>query len=364
MSIYLAQASIDENGRIAGGQAGNQNGKELNTTTFYSSSSRPWLFILRALDSRVRAEVAKQAKAGVANPYIGYDQNERNTLLTAAKKANWQLSNITTPCECDCSSFGAVCIIAAVYNILGTDAGNEVYSSMYAGGNLPATMNMKQKGQNCSKYIQVITFTGSGSLVNGDVLTRDGHTVVVVDGAVASSSLAAGTTTVASNSYPCKGWTGEAVRKLQQALVDKGYSVGSSGVDGDFGKDTHAAVIKFQADNGLEQDGIVGPLTQAKLYGSVSSNTSSSNMPTYTVGKDYTIQVILNVRTGAGTNYRKKAKNELTADGQKHANANGSLLAGTVVTVQEVKDNGNSERWVRIPSGWIAAYYHGEKYVG
>lgn len=362
MAIWLAQASIDENGRIVGGQAGNQNGKELNTREFYSSSSTPWLFVLRALDARVRAEVARQAEAGVRNAYIGYDQNERNTVLTQAKKVGWNLANITTPCECDCSSFGAVCIICAVYRVLGNEAGDYVYNALFAGNNLPATMNMKQKGQNCSKYIEVLTYTGTGMLQNGDVLTRSGHTVIVVSGAVASGSISSGTTSVASKSYPCKGWTGEQVKNLQRALVNKGYSVGSAGIDGDFGKDTHAAVIKFQSDNGLETDGIVGPLTQAKLYGSTTS-TPTSSAPSYSAGTYKTSVSNLNVRVGAGTNYRKKAKSELTVDGQRHSNAAGQLNSGTVVTVYETKTVNGNEVWARIPSGWIAIYYHGDIYA-
>lgn len=359
MTIYLAQSSIDENGNIHGGQAGNQSGKELNTTTFYSSSSRPWLFILRAADERVRAEVVKQAKAGVANPYIGYDQWERNTLLSQAKAANWQLANIKTPCETDCSAFGAVCIIAAVYNVLGSSAGDAVYNALYAGGNLPATMNMKQKGQSCSPYITVVNFNGSGSLQNGDVLTRDGHTVIVVDGAIAGATLTTGTTSVSSNTYPCKGWKGESVKNIQRALINKGYSCGNSGVDGDFGKDTNAAVIAFQRDNGLEQDGIVGPLTQAKLF---ASGGSSSNV-SYSTGLYITCVSNLNVRTGAGTNYRKKAKNELTADGQKHSNANGQLNSGTAVTVYSIKKDNEGNPWANIPSGWICINWRGEVYA-
>lgn len=60
----------------------------------------------------------------------------------------------------------------------------------------------------------------------------------------------------------------------------------------------------------------------------------------------------LKVREGAGTNYRRKGKNELTADAQKHCNGNGGLLKGTRVTVKEIKNG-----WARIPSGWVCADY-------
>lgn len=60
----------------------------------------------------------------------------------------------------------------------------------------------------------------------------------------------------------------------------------------------------------------------------------------------------LKVRTGAGTNYRQKYRSELTADARKHANANGSLLKGTRVTVKEWKNG-----FARIPSGWVSGDY-------
>ncbi len=62
-----------------------------------------------------------------------------------------------------------------------------------------------------------------------------------------------------------KGSVGEGVKWIQWLLIQCGYGVGGCGIDGDFGKATHAAVIRFQADNRLEKDGIVGPLTRAAL---------------------------------------------------------------------------------------------------
>ena len=62
-----------------------------------------------------------------------------------------------------------------------------------------------------------------------------------------------------------RGSKGDCVRMLQEKLVAHGYDVGSAGIDGDFGRATHAAVTRFQMDNGLAMDGIVGPATWAKL---------------------------------------------------------------------------------------------------
>ena len=52
---------------------------------------------------------------------------------------------------------------------------------------------------------------------------------------------------------------------LQFLLIGYGFSCGKNGADGDFGKDTLAAVKKYQLKHGLSPDGIVGEKTWAKL---------------------------------------------------------------------------------------------------
>lgn len=55
------------------------------------------------------------------------------------------------------------------------------------------------------------------------------------------------------------GERGGFVTDLQMQLRDLGYFAGR--IDGDFGPRTRAAVLAFQADNGLTVDGVVGPQT-------------------------------------------------------------------------------------------------------
>jgi len=62
-----------------------------------------------------------------------------------------------------------------------------------------------------------------------------------------------------------KGDKGEAVKTMQTMLIACGYSCGSTGADGDFGKNTEAALRAFQKDNGLTVDGIYGPVSKAAL---------------------------------------------------------------------------------------------------
>ena len=62
-----------------------------------------------------------------------------------------------------------------------------------------------------------------------------------------------------------KGMVGSDVREMQELLIRAGFDVGPDGADGEVGKNTLAAVIRFQESAHLEQDGIAGPLTMAAL---------------------------------------------------------------------------------------------------
>ena len=62
------------------------------------------------------------------------------------------------------------------------------------------------------------------------------------------------------------GSKGDAVKRLQQALLNAGYSQVRS-VDGIYGQWTYDAVRAFQKANGLTVDGIAGKSTQNLLYG-------------------------------------------------------------------------------------------------
>lgn len=58
-----------------------------------------------------------------------------------------------------------------------------------------------------------------------------------------------------------RGDKGAYVTLLQTELVQRGYDVGKSGIDGDFGRATEAAVKAFQKDAGLVVDGVCGQKT-------------------------------------------------------------------------------------------------------
>ncbi len=74
--------------------------------------------------------------------------------------------------------------------------------------------------------------------------------------------------------------TSRPTMQVQLALQKKNYDIGSGGADGNYGPATTAAVAKFQKDNGLNADGIYGPLTDEKLFQAPPVTPPPTNWPT------------------------------------------------------------------------------------
>lgn len=68
------------------------------------------------------------------------------------------------------------------------------------------------------------------------------------------------------------------VKGLQAELNKEGFSLD---VDGLFGRDTEAAVKRFQREHGLDDDGVVGPLTWAALLGTEPPDLETAIPTTY-----------------------------------------------------------------------------------
>ena len=274
-TIYIGHASIDENGKTKGGTARDQTGKEVCKRTWYS---KPWDFMAIYPTASVREKHAAAIEDACANAKIGYDQNQRNTLYTQAKAHNFDLSEIPTACECDCSSLQNVAAIAS---------GAVSVASYGSNGWTTSTMKSKLKAAGYIIITDSTYLTSSAYCVRGAIYVKSGsHTV-------------------------CGLTNGANYKKT------------------------------------LSKAGI----------------TVESTAPTYTVGKTYTTQVELTVRTGAGTSYAKVGYSGLTDNAKKYdSDKDGAIDKGTKVTCKQVKTVGN-DIWMKIPSGWIAAYYDGKVYV-
>lgn len=68
-----------------------------------------------------------------------------------------------------------------------------------------------------------------------------------------------------SLTYYKLGDKGSKVKELQNNLINLGFSVGKSGVDGSFGPDTEKGVMDFQRRYKLKIDGMAGPETLGKI---------------------------------------------------------------------------------------------------
>jgi hypothetical protein len=62
-----------------------------------------------------------------------------------------------------------------------------------------------------------------------------------------------------------RGATGDQVKAVQRMLYSLGYDIGYTRVDGSFGSKTEGAIRRYQHNNGLEVDGVVGTKTWTKL---------------------------------------------------------------------------------------------------
>ena len=164
MAVKIGHASIDENNAAKNGAAGDQTLKEVCTRSWYN---KPWTSVIRPKDSTAAEKIAKAMEQACANDKIGYDQNQRTTLFTQAKAVNWDLSKITTACECDCSSLVAVCVNAA---------GIAVSKDIYTGNEKTALANTGAfTVLTDSKHI-----SKADNLKRGDILLGAGHTAIVL----------------------------------------------------------------------------------------------------------------------------------------------------------------------------------------
>lgn len=300
MSIIVGSARADERGKISGGTAGDQTGREVSTQSYYKHS-KGW-HVLRAKDPEKGNKIAKAMKAACDNRHIGYDQMNRNTLYNAVKDKGFNPAKATSNVETDCSALVRVCV-----NYAGIKVGDMNTSSLRS--TLLAT------GQFEDVTSKVNTSSGSG-LCNGDVLVTKtkGHTVVVVSGnprivgkaatvkTEAAKTVSSTTKTAAAKATVHLTGVNAKVKAFQNAfnvsyggnLVVDGklgpktkaaftkvllttstknkativkFVQGVVGVtaDGSFGSKTKEAVKKWQKAHGLSADGQVGPKTIAKM---------------------------------------------------------------------------------------------------
>lgn len=251
MSTVIYHAAKDENGNYHGGKAGDQTGVEVYARSWYN---RPWTAAYEPPTAAIGNKVAAAAKAGANNENIGYDQYQRNTLMTEAEKVNFDLSKIATPCETDCSEFGTVTAIAG---------GGATKTQMMKGAtNAPtsSTIGARLIAAGWKEHKESKFLTTSDNIGPGWILVYSGHHVAVngtagknyAGGSSSNSGASGGRCPYAEpGSTLKKGSKGTGVSWLQwhlNTLIDKDIISGvvRLAVDGDWGNNTEAAFKTFQ----------------------------------------------------------------------------------------------------------------------
>ena len=180
MSVMIAHASIDERGSTKGGKAADQTGKEVCIRSWYN---KPWNCVIRFTDASMREKIAKCMEMAANNNHIGYDQNQRNTLLTKARKYNYDVSKVEDDCETDCSALVSVaCMYAGIPE-----------SMLTLNGNCATTRTLRPILK-ASGEVEIFTtplyISKPDKLIRGDILLKEGaHVAVVTKGNQSTKSL-------------------------------------------------------------------------------------------------------------------------------------------------------------------------------
>lgn len=257
MAVKVGNASISEKGTISG-KAGDQTGKEVCTRSWYKHS-KGWV-TLEFIDPKMGEYAAEAMEMACANPDIGYNQYENQTLWNDVKPFGWDPSKTTKKVNTDCARLIRLCVQYAVKK-MGLDiiipdfyTATEVAVLMKTGLFIKRT---EAKYNTQDKYLK------RGMI---QVTRTKGHTLMIL-----SNGSKAEAAPVLEKAYALgertlrNGMEGDDVKELQTLLIQMDYDLGKWGADGDFGDLTEMAVRDFQKKNGLEADGVMGEKTVAAL---------------------------------------------------------------------------------------------------
>ncbi|MBD5396120.1 MAG: hypothetical protein HDR71_18115 [Lachnospiraceae bacterium] len=260
MSIKVGSARIDENGKISGGAAGDQTGKEVSTQDYYLHS-KGW-YLLRPKSVEDANKLAASMLAACENDNIGYCQGHRTTVIAMLQKYG-SMAAIKEKTEADCGTLVRGCCIES-----GFDPGNFT------------TANEASCLENTGRFEKKISVTSSTTLYNGDVLVTKtkGHTVVVVSGNPRSGSSAGSSNAASVNN-------GNALIKKMQSAKSK-----SSSLSGTY-KTTANLNLQYGPDKDKYDSIVILPTgTKCQCYGyyTLASDVKWLYVTTSVNGKQYT----------------------------------------------------------------------------
>lgn len=169
-TVRIGHASGDSRGKLRGDTAGQHGSrKEVFTRNWYS---RPWNYVIEFIDPEMAERAAYAMERACANMHIGYDQNQRNTLLYEARKYGYDPGKVTKDVETDCSALVALCCMYA----------GIPESVLYINGNSAYTGNLRSllaKTGKVKVYTDKKRLTSGNYNRRGTILLYEGHHVAI-----------------------------------------------------------------------------------------------------------------------------------------------------------------------------------------
>ena len=272
MAVKIGHASISETGKISGGKAGDQNGREVFTRSWYKHS-KGW-YVLRCKNTAMRCMIAEAMEKACANNDIGYDQGENQTLWNNIKDKGFDPAKTTKKVETDCARLVRVCCQYACEKVGNGVTIPDFYTATEASVLVKTGLFEKLTAD---KYCKRDNF-----LLRGDILvTRTkGHTVVILSNGDKTGVIDEPEKVYALGERTLRnGCEGDDVKGLQQYLIQLGHNCGDWGANGDFDDATEIAVREFQKKNNITADGIYGPKTHEALMAALEDADKPVTMP-------------------------------------------------------------------------------------
>lgn len=247
MSVMCAWASIGENGKVTGGKAGDQTGKEVKCGSIYNFGQTE---VYRCKERPAALRIGAAAKAIAINDAFGYNQLLRTTAYRELENAGWVVADIKRMCSIDCSQLGA-CAVNVAY-------GKPLISSAVYSGNIGAALLATKHFTKltASKYMGV-----SEHIQCGDIIVAPGKHVIV--------AYTDGSKVNITSSTPATD--GNAVIKLgqQHAITFTGVKIPADGIAGPQTTAMKARVLQHAINEDyhakLVEDGLFGSNSKKAL---------------------------------------------------------------------------------------------------
>lgn len=145
------------------GVSGDGNGKEVKIAPYYNGN---WLQVIRLPTSERHILCDKMVEIA-NNNNIGYNMNDRYSLLTKSKNCNFK--DVKVKCNVDCSSM----VMIALTKVFPKN--KVLYKNVYG----TTTYNMVNILKKCELPIKIYNFKSQTQLKKGDILLAENHVVVV-----------------------------------------------------------------------------------------------------------------------------------------------------------------------------------------